>query len=176
MLKQIFVGGVLSLGFWATSSITAVPSFAQSTPGGTTTPETTPEAAPENAPAPTAVSQDEVQKFANAIEQFETIQTAAQQQANQILAGESLSWERFNQILQTERDPQAPATSEVTDQERQQFDRAVTQLSELQQTTRTQMTEAIQSEGLETTRFAEILAMVQRDPSLRQRIEQELQN
>lgn len=172
MLKQMFVGGVLSLGLWTVSAIATAPSFAQSAPEPSTPPNST---AP-TAPASTDVSQDEVEKFANAIEQFQTIQTAAQQQADQILAGESLSWERFNQILQDQRDPQTPATTEVSDQEQQQFDRAVTQLSELQQSTRQQMSAAIQAEGLETARFAEILAMVQRDPSLRQRIEQQIQN
>lgn len=179
MLKQVFVRSVLGAGLSAGLWIAAAPVRAQSAPSQAPAPEST--SPSETAPAPTApaqteVSQAEVQQFANTIEQFQTIQTGAQEQASQILESEQLSWDRFNQILQSQQNPQTQPSPEVSSQEQQSFDRAVSKLTEVQQTMREQMNQAIRTQGLEPSRFAEILAMVRQDTSLRQRIEQELQN
>lgn len=186
MLKQILVGSSLCAGLW----MVALPSQAQSSgqqAPDVQTPATQPPAAqppaaqpqpatPEAAPAGSEVSQTEIEQFANAIEQFQSIQSGAQQQANQILQEEQLSPERFNQIMQTQQNPEAQPSSEISAEEREKFDRVSTQLGELQESTRTQMEQALQQEGLPRERFAEILAMVRQDATLRQRIEQEMQN
>lgn len=186
MLKQILVGSSLCAGLW----MVALPSQAQSSgqqAPDVQTPATQPPAAqppaaqpqpatPEAAPAGSDVSQTEIEQFANAIEQFQSIQSGAQQQANQILQEEQLSPERFNQIMQTQQNPEAQPSSEISAEEREKFDRVSTQLGELQESTRTQMEQALQQEGLPRERFAEILAMVRQDATLRQRIEQEMQN
>lgn len=190
MLKQLLVGSSLCAGLW----MVALPVQAQ-TPGSQapdteapsprpaqpTTPapgNTAPNATPgTTAPTNTEVSDGEIEKFANAIKEFQTIQQDAQQQATQILEGEQLSWERFNQILQSQRNPEAqPASPEVSAAERQRFDQAISKLDELRQSTNQRMDQALASQQLERQRFAEILAMVRQDSGLRQRIEQELQN
>lgn len=168
MLKHILVGSALCAGLW----MAALPAQAQSS---TPAPAAQP-AAPEASPATTEVSQAEVQQFADTIKAVQAIQVQAQEQATQIFEGQSLTQERFQEILRSERDPQTQPTSEVTDQEKQQFDRVTEQLSALQQNTRQQIDQAIQTSDLPRDRFAQILSMVQQDPSLRQRIEQQLQN
>jgi hypothetical protein len=121
------------------------------------------------------VSQTEVEKFASTVKQFQTIQQDAQEQAGQILEGEDLSFERFNEILQTQQNPQATEpSSAVTEQERQKFDRVLSQLDALRQTTRQQTERVLESEGLERERFSQILAQVRQDAGLRARIEAEL--
>lgn len=177
MFKRIFVGGSLCAGLW----LLALPAQAQTptSPAPTQPQPTTPEASPAPAnPAATntEVSDSEIEKFANAIKQFQTIQQDAQEQATSILDGEQLSWERFNQILQTQRNPEAQSTTEISSEEQQSFDRAVSKLGELQQSTRTRMDQALAAEDLERERFVQILAMVRQDATLRQRIEEELKN
>lgn len=168
MLKQILVGGSLCAGLW----LAALPVRAQSS---TPAPAAQP-AAPEASPAATEVSQAEVQQFADTLKAVQAIQVQAQEQASQILEGQNLTQDRFRQILQSERDPQAQPTPAVTDEEKQQFARANQELSTLQQNTRQQIDQAIQSSALPRDRFAQILSMVQQDPALRDRIQQQLQN
>jgi Domain of unknown function (DUF4168) len=167
MLKQILVGSSLCAGLW----LAALPVQAQSS---TQTPAQP--AAPEASPAATEVSQAEVQQFAETIKAVQAIQVQAQEQASQILEGQNLTQERFREILQSEQDPQAQPTPAVTDTEKEQFERVNEQLSTLQQTTRQQIDQAIQTSSLPRDRFVQILSMVQQDPSLRERIQQQLQN
>ncbi len=180
MLKQVFVKGFLSAGLMIGLGFLTAPVKAQSAPSQTPAPSQTSPTPSQTSPAPAStpaeVSQTEVQQFANTIEQFQTIQSGAQQQASQILQDEQMSWDRFNQILQAQQNPQSQPTPEVSSEEKQSFDRAVTKLSEVQQNMRSQMNQAIVSQGLEPARFAEILAAVQQDTNLRQQVEQELQN
>ncbi len=185
MLKAIVVGSLLGFGILALpSSATAqssAPSLAQSpaqslaqSPAQSPTPTQSPSAQP--APAAADVSQTELEKFASTVKQFQTIQEEAQQQADQILASEELSPERFSQILQSQRDPQTQPSPAVTTAERQNFEQAMEKLAELQKTTRDRMDQTLQSEGLQRERFTQILALVRQDEGLRQRVQEQLQN
>ncbi len=177
MLKQFLIVSSVCTSLWI--GLWVVPALAQS-PAPAPAPEASPQSpAPQASPSPAAdsspVSQAEVEKFASAIKQFQTIRQGAQQQATEILAGEELSADRFQQILQTQRDPQAPApTPAVTSQEQGQFERAISKLEELNQATRAQMTQAVESQGIEPERFSQILAQAQQDAGLRARIEEQL--
>lgn len=175
MLKQIFVGGSLCAGLLIAALPTQAQSPNQQAPAAQPPAAQPQPATPEAAPASPEVSETEIEQFANAIQQFQSIQSGAQQQANQILQEEELSPERFNQILQTQQNPEAQPSSEISSEEREKFDRVSSQLGQLQETTRTQMEQALQEEGLPRERFSQILAMVRQDPTLRQRIEQQLQ-
>jgi hypothetical protein len=110
------------------------------------------------------------------VKQFQTIQKDAQAQAKQILDSEQLTVDRFNQIQQSQQNPQAPQpTPPITPQERQKYDRVVSKLDELRQSTRQKMDQALQSEGIERERFSQILAQVRQDAELRARVEASLQ-
>lgn len=178
MLKQILIGSSVCVGLWVAALPVQAQSSGQPASGqpapSTEAPAQAQPATPQASPAASDVSQSEIEKFANAVEQIQSIQSDAQQQANQILQQEQLTPERFSQILQTERNPQAQPSSEVSPEDRQKFERVSSQLNQLQQTTRQQMDAALQEEGIPRERFTEILAMVRQDASLRQRIEQEL--
>jgi hypothetical protein len=196
MFKQILVGGSLCAGLL----LVALPSLAQTsaptrqTPSGQTPSNQSPanqSPAPQSGsgttPASTPVSQDEIQKFASAIKQLQSIQQDAQQQASRILEGEQLTPERYGQILQSQQGTQSPSqgqgqgqgqtqpTPQISAQERQKFDRANSKLDELRQSTRQRFDQVFQTAQLPRERFEQILAQVRQDPSLRQRIEQQLQ-
>jgi hypothetical protein len=173
MFKQILVGGSLCAGLWMVAS----PAQAQSSAPASPAPASPAPAEPApTAPVDREVSETEVEKFASAIKQLRTIQEEAEQQASQIFEAEQISGERFSQILQSQRNPEAQPTPEVSEQEQQQFQRVSSKLEELRQSTRQRFDQVFQAEQLPRERFAQILSMAQQDASLRQRIEQELQN
>lgn len=117
------------------------------------------------------VTTEEVEQFASAIRQMQQIQSDAQTEAAQVLETVGLSVPRFNEILETQANPQAQPTAEVTPEEQQTFDQAYAEISQIQENTERRMEEAIQAEGLEVERFNEIFAAVRQNPELRQEVE-----
>ncbi|MBF2002385.1 MAG: DUF4168 domain-containing protein [Synechococcales cyanobacterium M58_A2018_015] len=171
MLKRILIGSSICTGLLI-SGMTA-----QAQTPAPSTPESNPQpAAPEAPPAAAEPSAEEVQQFANAIKQIQSIQQEAQRQADQVFESEGITPERFGEILQSQQNPQAQPQPEVTPEEQQNFDQVLSQLTEIQQTTQTRVNAAIQEEGLDSTRFNQIMTLVRQDPELRQRVQQELQN
>lgn len=137
--------------------------------------------APDSAPAAPAgqstdVSNQEVQQFANALKQMRSIHESAQTQAGQVLQVEGMTPQRFNEILQSRSPQGTQPSSEVSEQEKAQFDQALAQITQIQQATEQQMQQAIASSGLELQRFNQIFAIARQDQALKQRIEQNLQN
>lgn len=125
------------------------------------------------------VDEEELQRFANAVEQIQAIEQAAQQEINQVLEQSGFSRERFSELYQAQQAPESGTTgttTEATAEEQQSFDQAVTQIESILQEVQTEQVEAIQSEGLEPQRFSEILAAVRQDPSLQQQVQQLLSN
>lgn len=173
MLKQILTGSSISVLLL----LAGLPAQAQTEqPEAETQEQVVPETEAPSQSAPVAdVSSEEVQQFARAIQQMQQIQTEAQNQAVQVLEEVQLSPTRFNEILQSQQNPQVQPTAEITPEEQQSFDQAYAEIAEIQESTGARMEEAIQNEGLEVDRFNEILALVQQNPQLRQQIEQELQ-
>jgi hypothetical protein len=132
------------------------------------------------------VSTQEVEQFANAIKQLRTIQEQAQNQADQAIQAQGLTVDRFNEILQTQRGAEGSQGSQsqpssgssnarVSSEEQQNFNQALSKVSEIQQTTQQQMEQAVQKEGLSIQRFNQIFAAVRQSPDLRQQVEQKLQ-
>lgn len=118
------------------------------------------------------VSSEELQQFASAMQQLETIQQTYEGEMTQAVESEGLSKERFIEIRQLQGNPEAEPTSEVSQEEIQSFESATARLTEIQQEAMTKMKEAIQSEGLEVQRFNQIMAAVQQDPNLQQEVQQ----
>ncbi|HEY9644679.1 MAG TPA: DUF4168 domain-containing protein, partial [Coleofasciculaceae cyanobacterium] len=129
----------------------------------------------------------EVQQFANALKQMRSIHDDAQTQALQILQGQGLTVQRFNEILQSQQPAatqpggQAPSTPAqpnppVAPEEQQKFNQALTQITQIQQSVEQRMEQAITGSGLNVQRFNQIFSIARQDQGLKQRIEQVLQN
>ncbi|MBD3880835.1 DUF4168 domain-containing protein [Phormidium tenue FACHB-886] len=179
MLKQFLIGGFVGISL----AIASAPSQAQTTPASPSpaSPAPAPSPASPASPAPeqtspqaTQVSAEEVQQFAEALKQMRSIHESAQSQAAAAIQQQGLTPERFTQIAQGQQDPQAE--TQVSQEERQKFDQALTQVTQIQQTTEQQMEQAIQSTGLDVQRFQQIFAIARQDQQLKDRIQQVLQN
>lgn len=128
--------------------------------------------APQTAPVSQQPSKQEVQKFAGAVKQILTINKVSEEQAVQAIQGEGLSPQRFDEIYKMQADPKVKPTTQVQPKERQSYDRAVAKLIAIQKESQTKMEKAVQDQGLNVQRFNQIFAAVQKNPQLKQEVQQ----
>jgi Domain of unknown function (DUF4168) len=175
-------------------------------PQGTTPSGTAPSGATPQGTSPqqtTNVSSAEIQQFTDALKQMRTIHDEAQTQATQAIQAQGLTPERFSQIVQSQETAQAGASGSsaapgasgapaasgtaaapgasapaapVSSAEKQKFDKALAEVTQIQQSTEQKMEQAIQQAGLDVQRFQEIFAMARQDQALKAKIQQGLQN
>lgn len=130
-----------------------------------------PQAAPD-----TAVSKDEVQKFANAIKQILVINRDSEKAAVQAIKDEKgLTEQRFDEIYKNQKDPKATPAVQIQPKERQSYDRVVAKLVQIQKDSDTKMEEAVKAQKLEMSRFNQIFEALQKNPQLRQEIQKLVQ-
>jgi hypothetical protein len=123
-----------------------------------------------------AVTQEELQKFAEAFKEFRVIEMDAEQKMAQAVQAEGLTPERFVEIGQSQQGEAPASAAEVSAEEQQKFDKALVKVREILQNTEDRKYQAVQSQGLEIERFKEIIAAVQENPQLKQQVQQMLQN
>lgn len=125
------------------------------------------------ATSPTQVTQEELQKFAEAFKQLRAIEAEAEQKMAQAVQQEGLTPQRFVEIGQSQQNAGA---SGISADEQQKFQKALVRVRQILESTETQKYEAVESQGLEVERFQEIIAAIQGNPALKQQVEQMLQN
>lgn len=123
--------------------------------------------------ATTEVSPQELEQFAQAIEEMRSIQLESRDQVSQALQEEGISKERFQEILKAQRNPEVNVNA--SQQEMQKFESASQKLADIQRNTQSQMKNAVQEQGLEVPRFQQILAAVREQPTLQQQVQQMIQ-
>lgn len=171
MLKHVLTGTstfvlLLAAGVSVRAQAPQPQSPVQTTPSSPATQQ-----APKQ-PSSSQISNEELQKFARSIKQLEVIDQATRTELTQAVRERGLSEARFIEILQAQKNPQAEPSKEVTSQERQQFEQALKQVGEIGQRSQLKAQQAIRNEGLEPSRFSQILAAVRQDPALQQRVQQ----
>ena len=129
----------------------------------------------QQAPQAKDISQEELEKFANAVEQIQTIQQESQQQMAQAVESTGLSEQRYKQIDKAQQNPNAEGTSEVSDQEMQKFQQAQSKLAEIQKQSQSKMEQAVKDVGLEVQQFNRIFAAIQQNPELLKKVRQMIQ-
>jgi Domain of unknown function (DUF4168) len=139
-------------------------------------PQQAPASQGQQTPQSTDVSSEDLQKFASAIKQILAIQEDYQGRMAQAVEQEGLSQERYMEIQASQSNPSAQPSSEITAEERQNYEQANVKISQLQQEAESKMKEAVQAQGLDIERFNQIFAVVEQDPSLQQQVQQMIQN
>jgi hypothetical protein len=182
MLKQILAGStfllLLALGSLLARSQTPPPPATDSTEPAAQEldPATQPVAPPQAQPQPVAeVSSADIERFARAITQLQSIQQETQVELLQVVEGQGLTPERFNEIAEAQQSPEGATATEISESELQSFEQAANEITAIRQQTQTRFQEAVQAEGLNVEQFNQILAAVQQDPELQQEVEQILQ-
>ena len=160
-----------------TQALPEAPSAAEETPASATgsasdlmAPESSPEAVetPEN----NAISQAELQQFANAVIQVQAIERKTQESMSQLVVAEGLSPERFNQIFLAQQSAGTEPAPDITPEEQAAFDQVLSELEVIDQASQTNKEQAVMAEGLEMERFNQILTAVRQDPDLQQQVQE----
>lgn len=169
MYKQLLTGG-FAIALLASMGL---PVKAQTAEPGTAPPG---QEMPQGQEAPkTDVSSEDLQKFASAVKQIQTIQQSYQGKMAQAVEAEGLTQQRYMEIQQAQANPSAQPSSEISSEDKQKYEQANNKVAELEQQAETEMKQAVQSQGLDIQRFNEIFAAIQQDPSLQQQVREMIQ-
>ncbi len=163
MMKRIMAGASLV----AIVMLGSLPGYAQ---------QTKPAPAPAPATASTTVSPEELQKFAGAVKQVLAIARETDTQMAQVVQKEGLTEARFNEIFNSKKQGGNQPKTPISDQEKQQYERIVGQLTQIQKNAMTKMDQAVQSQGLDVARFNQIFTAVKQDPKLREQVQKLIQS
>jgi hypothetical protein len=131
------------------------------------------------APAPATsqqVSPEELKRFSTAMKELLTIADDAETRMRQAVKDYGLSESRFNEIYVAKTTPNSKPKTPITTQEQQKYDQLVGKLSEIQKDANTRMDKAVQTQGLPFDRFNQIFETVQKNPQLKQQVQQMIQN
>jgi len=123
--------------------------------------------------AATDVSEQELDKFAKAVQTLRKQRTQNQQKMAQALEEVGLTPKQFQDLSRSASGQDG--SQSLSQQEQQQLDRARQKLKSVQESMRAQQKQAIQEAGLEPKRFRQISQAVQQNPELRQKLRQKLQ-
>ncbi len=167
MLKQLLIVGVALLVFLGMG----LPVSAQEQPSELPATE---ELMPAESADAADISEAELDQFISAVIEMESIRAAARESAVSTIATEGLTTERFSEILETQRSPEADSSSDIDAEELARFQRALTQIADIQDAARAQMRQAIEAEGLPVERFDQIVEIAQDDVSLQEEIQRRL--
>lgn len=122
------------------------------------------------------VSQQDLQKFANAIKKLQPIQREAQTQITQAIQQQNISEKRFGEIYQSRRNPQAQPTAKVTPEESKKFEVVSAKIDQIDKVTQSKMEKTVQEEGLDVKRFNQIFSAIRQDPALLQQVQKMIQS
>lgn len=120
---------------------------------------------------PGGFSDDELQKFANAVVQVISIQQEGQTEMIAAIEKHDLDVQRFNEInMQAQQMPLEDV--EATEEELENYTKASESVEEVQIELEDVLIGTIEEEGLSLEKYEEIMAEYQQNPELQQRIQQ----
>ncbi len=119
------------------------------------------------------VSDQEVKQFASAFQEIQLISQQAQQEMTQVVEEKGLNVERYTEIQKAEQDPNQEV--KATAAELKNYETANVELEKIQVQAQQKMQEKIAAENLTIERYQEIVAQIQTNPDLQQKIQGHLQ-
>lgn len=119
------------------------------------------------------VSDKEVKKFASAVKEVQVINQESQESMMKAVEDSELDIQRFNEIYGAMQDPNTEL--EASDEEMEKFNKANTEIANIQTEAQQKMEKKILDQDLTVERYQEINMKVQNDPELMQKIQKLLQ-
>ncbi len=120
------------------------------------------------------VSEQEMEKFAEAASEVQEIRREAQAEFQQIITEEGLEVQRFRMIMMSKQNPQMADSVQVTGEEQEAVENIQPEMEKINQEMAQEFQKSIQDNGLNQQRFQQIAQAMQSSPELQQRF-QELQ-
>ncbi len=125
-------------------------------------------------PTSDEVSDEEIVQLVNTIHDLEPIQIKAQEQIEEAVESEDISFERFQQMMMAMQNPQMADQMDISDEEMSKIQTLQPRLMEIQGEAEQEMAEKIEDNGLTMERYRTIIMGAQQDPELMARVEAEL--
>ena len=113
-------------------------------------------------------SDNELKSFVKANERVTVIQLEAEQKMIQAIEDEGLSVERFNEILEQQRDP--TRGGDTSAEELQSFNKAAQMILDENARIEQQMTSSIEEEGIDIETYKQIMLAYQQSPQVQDRV------
>lgn len=113
-------------------------------------------------------SDDELKSFVKANDKVMAIQMEGEQKMIKAIEDEGLTLDRFNQILEEQRDPKAEP--EATQEELTSFNNAAQVILQENARLEQQMTTSIEEEGIDIETYKQIMLAYQQNPSIQNRV------
>ena len=119
-------------------------------------------------------SDEELEQFVTVYQKASEIQQKNEAEMIQAIEDENLEMERFNEILMSRQNQQAPEEINATAEELNSFNKAAEKIMQVQQEAQTEITQLIEEElGAQT--YQEIVSAYQQDPEVQEKVNQMLQ-
>jgi ubiquitin len=118
----------------------------------------------------------ELQQFVQILKQVQNIDKQMQQKMAKAIKAEGLTPQRFVEIGQRQENTETPLTTEISEKELSQFERALAKLKQIEQEAIPLKERAVIAQGLTLERFSQIGQKVNQDPSLQKQVQQMLEN
>ncbi len=117
------------------------------------------------------VSDQELQKFSNALEKVNTIQQNAQKEMVVAVNDAGLDVQTYNTAVKQMRNAQAPGEVELSEEKINKVQKASKNVQSIQEQMQQDVKNAIEEEDMKRQRFQQILQAMRTDPSLKQRMQ-----
>jgi hypothetical protein len=127
----------------------------------------------ETAPATTSseYSDQDVMQFVMVAGEMSTIVQDSEKEMIQVIQGENLDVEKFNEIMEARQSPETDKIN-ATAEEITAFNNAAMKVIEIQNSMREEMQKVIARQGMDATKFQEMMMAYQQDPAFQQKVNQ----
>lgn len=120
---------------------------------------------------PEEVTDEDLQKLSNITKVGQGIQEEATKKMKDVLEESEMGFERFQEIMMAQQNPQLAGQINVTEDEQSTLQELQPDLMQINQEAKQQYIAAIQEEGMEMQRFQQVAQAIQAHPEVAKRFE-----
>lgn len=121
------------------------------------------------------VSDTELTNFANAYSEIQGVNEKAQNQMVEVIEKSGMEIQTFNMMYQAAQNPNAPMPAEVSETDTEKYEKVVMEIEKMQPVFQKQMEEVIVENNLSVERYQQVVAQLQTDTELQEKLQSRLQ-
>lgn len=122
--------------------------------------------------SPDEITDEDLVMVSNISNAAEGIQQEADEKVRGIVEDEGLEFERFQEIVMAQQNPQMAGQVEVSDEEQATLEKVQPELMQVNQQAQQQYMQTIEEEGLSVQKFQQIAQAIQAHPEVAERFEE----
>jgi hypothetical protein len=122
--------------------------------------------------SPEEVTDEHLEKVSNVTKEGQGIQEEADEKMKGVVEEVGMEYERFQQIMMAQQNPQLANQMEITSEEQQALQEVQPQLMQINQEAQQKYVTKIEEEGMSVQEFQQIAQAIQAHPEVAQRFEE----